>query len=210
MEVFGFIVGLACGALIPLLVRWYPPATDPQRAPPPPLWACMAAAAVLDAALAWRLGRAARAVPVIVTVPGLLALAWIDARTYRLPRRLVFHTLAIGAVCACVAALAEPPLAQRVVAAAIAAVATSAAIAALWWLSPRGLGFGDVRLQLLLGAICGWVSQLAALRCLMWAFLLGGVASLGLLATRKRQRSDVIAFGPFLISGALLAILWPR
>ncbi len=207
MEIFGLLLGTVLGLAVPNLVDNY--RSDPV-APAVPRWPAAVACAALSGLLAWRLGRPARALPVLVSVPSLLAFAWIDITTLRIPRRLVFHTVALCAAAACVSALIEPALADRIVAGGIAALATGAAVALLWWLSPRGLGYGDVRLQFLLGGLCGWVSRLAAMRCLVWAFLFGGIAAIALLATHRRRRSDSIAFGPFLIAGALLAIMWPR
>ena len=39
-------------------------------------------------------------------------------------------------------------------------------------------------------------------------FLLGGVLSLVLLATRIRGRKDAIPFGPWLALGCVVAVLW--
>ena len=69
-----------------------------------------------------------------------------------------------------------------------------------------GFGFGDVKLGFLLGlftAYRGW--GILAVGFLL-AFLLGGLVSIILLATRIRGRKDAIPFGPYLIAGAYLAL----
>jgi len=71
---------------------------------------------------------------------------------------------------------------------------------------PRsGLGFGDVKLAALLGialARIGWAP-------LVWgttlAFVLGGVAALVLLATRRATRDTHLPFGPAMLAGAGVA-----
>lgn len=75
-------------------------------------------------------------------------------------------------------------------------------------LARGGLGFGDVKLALLIGgftAFFGWGHLLIAG---FGAFILGGLVSLILLATRIRGRKDAIAFGPFMIVAGVTAVIW--
>ena len=61
-----------------------------------------------------------------------------------------------------------------------------------------GLGGGDVKFAVGLGVWLGWEDAVVA----VWiAFLLGGIAALFLLVTRRRGRRDGIPFGPFLALG---------
>ena len=61
-----------------------------------------------------------------------------------------------------------------------------------------GLGGGDVKFAVGLGVWLGWEAAVVA----VWiAFLLGGIAALFLLVTRRRGRRDGIPFGPFLALG---------
>lgn len=66
----------------------------------------------------------------------------------------------------------------------------------------RGLGFGDVKLALLLGLFLGFPNILIASYL---AFLTGAVYSVILILWRKKGLKDKIAFGPFLILGAFIA-----
>lgn len=74
---------------------------------------------------------------------------------------------------------------------------------ALFVFTPSGIGFGDVKLALGLGAVLGWYG---------WDILfLGSFAGLFLasffgvtLLVRGMGRQATIAFGPFLLTGAWL------
>ena len=61
-----------------------------------------------------------------------------------------------------------------------------------------GLGGGDVKFAAGLGLWLGWEAAIVA----VWiAFLLGGIAAVVLLLTRRKGRRDGIPFGPFLAVG---------
>lgn len=72
-------------------------------------------------------------------------------------------------------------------------------------LVPEGMGLGDVKLVLVMGLFMGlnWVGM-----GLVFAFIAGGLISLGLLAARLVERKGHIPFGPFLALGGLLTLLW--
>lgn len=69
----------------------------------------------------------------------------------------------------------------------------------------RGLGFGDVKFAFFMGLFLGWPSILAGL-FLSW--ILGGIIGVGLLVTRKKGLKSQIPFGPFLVVGTFIAMLW--
>ena len=70
---------------------------------------------------------------------------------------------------------------------------------------PAGLGMGDVKLALLLGAALGW-SVLAAL---LLGTVAAGLVSAGLLFARGAEaRKQAIPLGPFLAAGALVVLLF--
>ena len=67
-----------------------------------------------------------------------------------------------------------------------------------------GLGGGDVKLAAGLGVWLGWEAAVVA----VWiAFLLGGIAAVVLLITRRKGRRDGIPFGPFLAIGGYVAFV---
>ena len=60
----------------------------------------------------------------------------------------------------------------------------------------RGMGLGDVKLAIALGA---WLGLEKGLTWLMTSFILGGIVAFFLLILRKAKLKTKIAFGPFLI-----------
>ena len=74
----------------------------------------------------------------------------------------------------------------------------------LWFVYPRGLGYGDVRLSGVLGLALGWVGWAELLLGIWDGLLLGGVVG-GLLALRDPAQRP-IPFGPFMLLGALAAV----
>jgi prepilin signal peptidase PulO-like enzyme (type II secretory pathway) len=74
---------------------------------------------------------------------------------------------------------------------------------------PAGMGGGDVKLTLLLGAMLGYLKAPAiVLTGMFLSFAAGGVVSIGLLLARRAGRKTGIAFGPFLALGTVLAVVW--
>ena len=72
-----------------------------------------------------------------------------------------------------------------------------------------GLGFGDVKLAIVLGMLLGWVGWGPVIVSVMAAFVLGGLVSVVLLALRRVSRQSSIAFGPAMIAGAWVALVLP-
>jgi leader peptidase (prepilin peptidase)/N-methyltransferase len=73
--------------------------------------------------------------------------------------------------------------------------------------SPRSMGFGDVKLSFSLGFALGWLSWEELVLGLFLAFLYGAVIGIILMIVRRRDRKAAIPFGPFMAAGALTAIL---
>jgi leader peptidase (prepilin peptidase)/N-methyltransferase len=69
----------------------------------------------------------------------------------------------------------------------------------------RGMGFGDVYLAGLMGLILGFPLVLVGL----WVGIMaGGVTAVILLMARRVGRKDAVPFGPFLVVGAMVALIW--
>ncbi len=69
----------------------------------------------------------------------------------------------------------------------------------------RGMGAGDIKLGFLLGLVNGFPLNIIAI---FLGFVLGAVYSLFLIVFRKTTIKDTIAFGPFLILGSLICLLY--
>ena len=78
-------------------------------------------------------------------------------------------------------------------------------------ISPSGMSLGDVKLAASLGTLLAWFGWRLLLAGGFAGFLLGGVFAGALLVSRRAGRKQPIPFGPFMIAGAVLAVVaWPR
>ena len=75
------------------------------------------------------------------------------------------------------------------------------------WLGTRrkGIGFGDVKFALPFGLLLGWPNVLVGL-CV--AFVSGAVVSGVLVLLGKRGVKQTVPFGPFLVLGTVVALVW--
>lgn len=84
---------------------------------------------------------------------------------------------------------------------------------AFYWLtrllSGRGLGLGDVKLAPLLGALAVYFSWWNLLWANLLIYLLAGLVAGFLLLTGRIRPSSHLAFGPYMLLGAGLALLFP-
>ncbi len=69
----------------------------------------------------------------------------------------------------------------------------------------KGMGFGDVRLAILIGLVHPFPYNLLAI---FLAFLLGAGFSVVLLVLRRAHMKSQIAFGPFMLVASVLVLLW--
>lgn len=146
----------------------------------------------------------------------------IDVRHHLLPNRIVFPSYAVAGFLL-LAATAVAAWSGAVTAAGdpngapIMAVVRMLAGAAILWLFyfvlrlayPPGMGFGDVKLAGVLGMYLGYLSWGHLFAGTFLAFLLGGLWSLALLASRRGTLKSAIPFGPFMLAGAAAAMLLP-
>jgi leader peptidase (prepilin peptidase)/N-methyltransferase len=133
----------------------------------------------------------------------LLAVALVPVVVIDLQHRLIPDVVvlpaAFGALAA--AAWADP---DHFTASAVAAAGAGAFMFLLWAAYPGGMGLGDVKLAVLIGAVLG-TSVVPAL-----AIAFGAGAALGaamLVRHGRAARKMAVPFGPFLAAGALVA-LW--
>ncbi len=81
-----------------------------------------------------------------------------------------------------------------------------AAFLFLWLITKKqGFGFGDVKLIFPLALLMGWPRAFVGV---FLAFLIGAVVGVGLIFTGRARFGKPIPFGPFLVLGTILALLW--
>jgi leader peptidase (prepilin peptidase) / N-methyltransferase len=139
-------------------------------------------------------------------VPVYLALAVIDWRTRLLPTYLIWPT-SVALVALVLVGWAVTGDTDAVVRAGFGMVTCVAFYFLLWLVYSRGLGFGDVRLSGPLGLALGWAGWGQVLIGVYAGFLLGGVIG-GVLALVKIVQRKAFPFGPFMLLGAVVGLLW--
>ena len=135
-----------------------------------------------------------------------VVLATVDLVTRRLPDPLVLAAYASGLVLLGVAAAVLRDAAP-LLRAGLGMVALFGLYLVLALVNPAGLGFGDVKLAGALGLHLAWRGWDVLLVGALAGFLLAALAALVLLATRRATRSSDLPFGPFMLAGALLAVV---
>lgn len=138
------------------------------------------------------------------------ALGVIDARTHRLPNALVYPLTWATAVLLAVAAVGTGDW-WALGRAALGGLAFFALYQVLYLVTPRGgIGYGDVKLTLTLGAVLTWHSWTTLLLGVFAAHLLAGVVAVALLLGRRAGWKTGIAFGPYMLLGAVVGLTWAR
>jgi len=135
-----------------------------------------------------------------------VALALIDLDTKRLPNAITLPSYGVGVVLLGGAALADGD-SGRIVRALIGMAALYGVYFLLVLAYPAGMGFGDVKLAGVLGlhlAYLGWPQWFTGW---LLGFLLGGFFGVAAMALRRASRKTQIPYGPFMIAGALVAVL---
>jgi leader peptidase (prepilin peptidase)/N-methyltransferase len=190
--------------------------TEPVVEEPKELYAEMAAlpglawkTALASAVVAGLLGAAVGWTPALALLlylaPVGVALAVIDWRTRLLPTRIIAPSYAVVALLAVLGAALERdwhPLAN----AGWGWLVAGGTFFVLWFVYPRGMGYGDVRLSGVLGIALGYLGWAELLTGVYAGFLLGGVGGLLLSALRIVDRK-AYPFGPFMLVGAVLGVL---
>jgi leader peptidase (prepilin peptidase) / N-methyltransferase len=132
-----------------------------------------------------------------------VTLAVIDLECLRLPDRLTLPSIPAGLVL-----LAIPGDWSALGRAGLAAVAAGGAALLLALVAPSGgLGLGDVKLLTVLGLFLGWLGWGVLVLGVAFGFALGALVAVGMLASRRAGLRDHLAFGPWLIAGALIAVV---
>ncbi|MEU8525040.1 MULTISPECIES: prepilin peptidase [Streptomyces] len=183
------------------------PATPTRRFPLRTTPAIPLVTAAACAALAAATGFRPELAVWLLCAPFAVLLATVDARVHRLPDHLTLP-LALAAPLLLGAAALAPEAAGSFAHALLGGLVLGAAYFLLFIINPNGMGFGDVKLALSLGVLLGWYGWGILFAGAFAGFLFGGVYGLGLVLLRKANRKSAIPFGPFMIGGALLGVLF--
>jgi len=137
----------------------------------------------------------------------LVAISAVDLERFLIPNRMVYPTVAVVAPLLVVASAVDDrwgSLARAAIAAGVAFVAFLVVHLAV----PHGMGFGDVRLAVVVGLASGWLGLGHAFVAFFSAFVLGAAVGVGVMAAGRAGRKTRIPFGPFMAAGAVLSVVW--
>jgi leader peptidase (prepilin peptidase)/N-methyltransferase len=177
-----------------------------------PAWGIAFVLAALWGLLAWRFGPTAE----YALAPAYLgfafvavALAWVDVDVHRLPHGLTrpAYPMLVGQLALASWASGDWGALRRSLIAGAVLWAIYLALALVAALLRSGFGLGDVTLAGLVGIATGYVSAWGPVIATYVAFLLSGVYGLGRIVLRRGSRKDHIAFGPWMLVGALIALV---
>lgn len=229
----GALAGLVGGLVVPRIIAWCPeprhdPAENPDEFPDHVpfaelasrprlgLW-CAGAGAFAGAALGLSIGWAWALPWLLALVAPCIALAVIDYVTWYLPKRIVLPSYAVVAVLEVVAtvALGKPML---LVLALGGMVVLGGYYGLMWFISPRVMAFGDVRLGGLIGLALGPLGAATVFVSVLAAAVLSVLAYVPMKLRGNAIRrqgvkgplKDNVPYGPFLLLGALVAVVVGR
>lgn len=138
-------------------------------------------------------------IPAVLLVSVLIAVAVIDLYRQRIPNALNLAGLVLVVPPAWLAGLTDwrqGLLGGAVLGGILLLVAV---------LSKGGVGGGDIKLASWLGLVLGWQGGFVMLLLAVFA---AAAVGLVLMLLGRRSRRDMIAFGPFLALGAIVALFW--
>ncbi len=169
-------------------------------------WKTAAAGLVAGALVGGHLGWTWPLLYLVPLVPVLIALAVIDWRTHLLPTAVLWPTtLAMAALVVVTWAIAGAT--DDLIRAGWGFLIAYGTFFLLWFVYPKGLGYGDVRLAGVLGLALGYLGWGELVVGLYAGFLLGGLGG-GVLSVLKVVERKAFPFGPFMVAGALAGVLW--
>jgi len=169
------------------------------------LWRCILAGAIAGGLIGLAVGWDWSLLFLLPLVPVSLALTVIDWRTKLLPTWLIARTYVGLVVLVLVCALITQDW-QDLVRAGIGWASAGLLFFVLWYIHPRGLGYGDVRLSGIIGLALGYVGTAELVVGVYAGFLLGGVGG-GLLSMLRIVHRKGFPFGPFMFVGAIVGLL---
>lgn len=199
------LVGALVGALLPAAVHRYSPAAEGAEPTSRVLLAAVTTALftlmVTFFGVSWQLPAYLflAAVAVVLTV--------IDLRHHLLPNAVVVPSLGIGFLLLFLATVGDGSW-GALVRAVLGTVVLFVLYLVLALISPAGLGMGDVKLAAVLGLFLGYQGWGVLFVGALLASVLGAVAGLAVLASRRGGLRSDVPFGPSMLAGALVAVVW--
>jgi leader peptidase (prepilin peptidase)/N-methyltransferase len=141
----------------------------------------------------------------LVLFAGLLTLSVIDMERLLLPKIIVWPLSVSVAVLLVVAAAATGEW-HNLLVGVVCGAAWFVVFYAMFFISPKLIGFGDVRLAPVLGLSLGWLGWRYVILGFLAANLIGAVIGIALIAGHRMSRQQQIPYGVFLALGCAFAV----
>lgn len=165
--------------------------------------------------LAGRYGADLVVVPLLLLGASLVAVSVIDLRLLRIPDLVTFPTLALSLPLVLAVSL-HHDVADAAVGALVGMVTYFLLLFVPHLVYPRGMGFGDVKLALVMGLYLGWLGWTEAhpvggpIQLVLYGLMLGCTLGVvfGLLSRLVTKRGGEFPFGPALALACLVVVLF--
>jgi leader peptidase (prepilin peptidase)/N-methyltransferase len=148
----------------------------------------------------------------LLLTAALIAISAIDFEHFIIPNRIIYPVGYASVILLAGAAALEhewKPFERSLLGAlAVFAFFVFVHYSALFFMRQDAMGYGDVRLSVVLGLFLGWLGWLQVFGGLFAGFLLGAVIGMLLIALGIKGRRDRIPFGPFLAAGTMIFVLF--
>ena len=161
-----------------------------------------AVTALMSGLVAWYFGFSLLALAALIFVWALIVLAVIDLDTQLLPDDITLPLLWLGILINLNNGFTD------IHGAVIGAVVGYLSLWSTYWCfklvtGKEGMGYGDFKLLAAIGAWLGW-GMLPIV--IVFSSLMGAVVGIGLIMSARHNKNMPIPFGPYLVSGALIAL----
>ena len=213
------LAGIPVGAFLNVVVERVPdrlPLRGAPRAERGTRWVAVELATIgVFAVLGAAFGDTEAVVPLLVLGAALVAVSAVDIEHYRIPDRITFPALGLSAASLMVVSLTLD-VTGALGSAAVGSGAYFAILLLAHLVSPRGMGFGDVKLALLMGLFLGWWGYVTSpspvaepIRLVLNALLLGCLLGVvfGLIHRAITKAREGFPFGPSLAVACLVVLL---
>jgi len=150
-----------------------------------------------------------------------LTVFFIDLKHYIIPNEMIVFGLATGAIFAVLKSLKFSLIGLKIITPVtfnatflfdagyglLTGFATFMLIVLIgeWIMKAEAMGMGDVKLMGVVGLFLGF--KLTVLSIFL-SFITGAILSVFLIATKIKGRKDMIPFGPFIVIGSTIAMIW--
>jgi leader peptidase (prepilin peptidase)/N-methyltransferase len=168
-----------------------------------------AAVPILGLCMLWAFGVHLALVPYLWLVPVLVVASAIDIRLMLIPKRVVWVGFGVGAALLLATTAYHGKAGVAIVNMAVGVALYFGILFAMWFIAPKGMGFGDVRLAAVLGLYLGVINWRLAMIGLFLACLLGVILGLGVRLVRSDGNKH-FPFGPGLALGAIVALCFAK